>query len=333
MADAVEQENIDEKADLKHVGRMRQTRIFLGKLFRMFIYQRDWKLLPMAAVIAGAVAIASGGNMFKTMEGTATGALSLTCVCLWNGFFNSIQVVCRERDIIKREHRSGLHISAYIMAHVYYQSFLCIMQTVITILICDFAGFAFPKAGVITPWFILDFGITLFLITFAADMLSLFISSFVRTTTSAMTVMPFLLIFELIFSGAVFSLSGSAEKLEDLTATKWGVDCLCAEADYNSQPMVSAWNQLFAMRDMELDFDIPGIDVKSVKPVKEITNYMMDNHLVSEFTHETGQYAQVSSYDKSVSNVCKCWIVLFLMGALFISASIISLEFVDHDKR
>ena len=36
-----------------HRGRGAQVFIYLGKLLRMFIYQSDWKVLPMAALIAG----------------------------------------------------------------------------------------------------------------------------------------------------------------------------------------------------------------------------------------------------------------------------------------
>ncbi len=172
---------------IRHSDRLEQVKIYTGKLFRMFVFQNDWKLLPMAAIIAGAVAFVTGKNMFKTMEGTAVGALALTCICLWNGFFNSIQVICRERPIIKREHRAGLHISAYIFAHIIYQAFLCVLQSVITLGVCMAAKMAFPSEGFLTDWFLRDMGITLFLITFTADMLSLLISSFVKNTTAAMT--------------------------------------------------------------------------------------------------------------------------------------------------
>ena len=96
----------------KHTGRVAQVFIYLGKCLRMFVYQSDWKVLPMGAVIAALVTMVVGANLFKTQEGTKLGVFALVCVCIWNGFFNSIQVVCRERDIIKREHRAGLHMSA-----------------------------------------------------------------------------------------------------------------------------------------------------------------------------------------------------------------------------
>ena len=119
---------MNERTNLKHTGHISQTVIYLGKLFRMFIFQNDWKVLPMSAVIAGLVSFAVGKNLFRTMEGTLTGTFALSCVCIWNGFFNSIQSVCRERAIIKREHRSGLHISSYVAAHMIYQSLLCVLQ-------------------------------------------------------------------------------------------------------------------------------------------------------------------------------------------------------------
>ena len=114
----------------RHTGRLSQTGIYLGKMFRMFIYQNDWKVLPMSAVIAGLVAFVLGSSLFVTQEGTLMGSFALSCICIWNGFFNSIQNVCRERAIIKRGHRSGLHISSYVAAHMIYQAFLCLCQTV-----------------------------------------------------------------------------------------------------------------------------------------------------------------------------------------------------------
>lgn len=106
---------------------------------------------------------------------------------IWVGVFNSIQNICREREIIKREHRTGLHISAYV----------------------------------------------------AADMMGLAVSSVVKSTTTAMTVMPFLLIIQLIFSGSIFPLTGPAQKVSALTISKWGQRVLCIEANLNEIPSVA----------------------------------------------------------------------------------------------
>ena len=105
---------------VRHRGRIAQIGIFFGKFVRMFVYQSDWKVLPMAALIAGLVGFALGADFGVNMEGTLTGAFAIVCVCIWNGSFNSIQVVCRERSVIKREHRSGMHVSSYVTAHMIY---------------------------------------------------------------------------------------------------------------------------------------------------------------------------------------------------------------------
>ena len=124
----------------RHRGRGAQVFIYLGKLLRMFVYQSDWKVLPMAALIAGLVGMVVRRKFFVNMEGTVMGAFAMVCVCIWNGCFNSIQVICRERDVIKREHRSGMHISSYITAHMIYQALLCLMQVVVTLVVTKQVG-------------------------------------------------------------------------------------------------------------------------------------------------------------------------------------------------
>ena len=112
---------------IRNTGRISQIWIYLGKFLRMFVYQNDWKVLPMSAIIAGLVAIVVRSMLFRSMIDTLEGAFSLTCVAIWNGCFNSIQVICRERDVVKRDHRSGMHITSYVAAHLIYQAMLCLL--------------------------------------------------------------------------------------------------------------------------------------------------------------------------------------------------------------
>jgi len=188
----------ENKASLEHTTRLGQVGIYLGKFFRMFINEKSWKVFPMAALVAFIVASVCN-NVFVNMEGTLIGALAFSCVCVWNGFFNSIQTVCKERLIIKREHRAGLHITSYVIAHMIYQAFLCLIQTLICILVYRILDIPFPDKSCLSGNFTIDFGVTLFLITYAADMLALCVSCIVKNTTAAMTVVPFLMIIQLIF--------------------------------------------------------------------------------------------------------------------------------------
>ena len=309
---------------VRHQGRLAQTGIYLGKFLRMFIYQSDWKVLPMGAVIAAVVTFVVGANLFKTQEGTKLGVFALVCVCIWNGFFNSIQVVCREREIIKREHRAGLHMSAYVAAQMIYQLLLCAAQTVVTLIICRLTGVVIPEAGVITRSGMVDIGITILLITYAADMMALMVSCIVRNTTTAMTTMPFLLIFQLVFSGGFFELNGFAEKIQYLTISHWGMNSLCTIGRYNDLPMVTLWNTLIKFKDVE---------VAGATPLKDLLVFMEENGYRDNFLLWAGQQNQLAEYAAAPETVRKYWAVLLLLLVAFAILAVIALEFIDRDKR
>ena len=270
----------------RYRGRIEQVGICFVRLLRMFVYQNDWKLLPMSVVIAGLVSLVVRNDFFVTMEGTLKGALALSCVSIWNGCFNSVQVICREREIIKREHRSGMHISSYIVSHMLYQALLCLVQSVLTIYVCVLMGIKFPTEGILTPFMIFDVGITVFLISYSSDMIALWISTLVHNTTTAMSIMPFLLIMQLVFSGGIFSLPSWSNGISKLMISNYGVKCIAAQADYNNLPMATAWNTLMKLKntDVEAEFSVEQImnmldasnDDEMVqairtKPVDEIT--------------------------------------------------------------
>ena len=240
------------KFRIRYRGRSAQIWIYLGKLLRSFVYQNDWKVLPMAALIAGLVGMVIRKRMFLNMEGTLMGAFAMVCVCIWNGCFNSIQVICRERDVIKREHRSGMHISSYIFSHMLYQALLCLGQTAVTLYVTLATEVKSPLIGEVLPIYFLEFGISLFLITYASDMLSLWISSLARTTTTAMTIMPFVLIFQLVFSGGMLTLPAWTESLTHFTISNPGLKVIAAQADANHRPYATIASMVSKMRDNEV---------------------------------------------------------------------------------
>ena len=267
--------NLAEQWRNRRKGRGAQTMIYTGKLLRMFVYQTDWKVLPMSAIIAALVSMVIRKDFFLTMEGNLKGAFAVTCVSIWNGCFNSIQVICRERNVLKREHRAGLHISSYIFSHMIYQALLCVAQTVITLVVFRMMKVQMPREGLITDWLVVDMGITIFLMSYASDMLSLFVSSLAHTTTTAMTIMPFVLIFQLVFSGGIFNLPAWSQGLANYTISNYGLKCVAAHADYNNSPMVTAWNTLLKLKDHE---------VGGTVTVGQILDFLSDkdNTLVNE---------------------------------------------------
>lgn len=293
----------DEIIDLKYIGRLGQIRIFFLKFIRMFIYRNDWVTIPMAALIAGLVAMALGSRFGVDIEGTLMGVFALMCVSLWNGTFNSIQVICRERDVIKREHRSGMHISSFIFAHMLYQALISLIQCVVTLITVSVVGMNMKGAGLITPYLILDIGISLFLTTYAADMLALFISALVHTTTLAMTIMPFVLIFQMVFSGGLFPLPQDAQAITYVTISRPSFNSLSAIMNINALPYKSINDMVNIMDQIDIDVTLSGAEVldmlsnnddENVRQIRDIAvNKSMTVRELCELILNDDQFAEL----------------------------------------
>jgi hypothetical protein len=191
-------------------------------------------------------------------------------------------------------------------------------------MVCRYAGVHIPEKGIIFSKGIVDIGITLFIITFASDMMALMISCLVHNTTTAMTLMPFLLIFQLIFSGGLIYLEGAAKKLTGFTIARWGLAALCTLANYNSQPMVSLWNEIWKFRSMEIE---------GHQPIKIFTDKIIQEGRLNEFLQESGSYNQNAAYLYDKANLLLSWRNMIIMAVLFVVIAVLLLKRVDRDKR
>lgn len=290
------------------VSRLGQIRIYTGKCFRIFFYEKGWKVILFAAVIAGMITYVLSDHIFEINDDTKTGCFAIVCACIWIGIFNSIQSICREREIIKREHRTGLHISSYIIAHMIYEMAVCLVQAVIVIGILS-AFVELPEEGMFFD-LRLEYFVSIFLIIYASDVLGIAVSSIVKTETAAMTVMPFVLILQLVFSGAIFPLEGLSNPLSCLTLSRWGMAAMGTSVDLNMLPT----NITLQKFEWSTSPDYVGDTYDSVYDVVKEQEYEMD----FEF------------YPGHLVNI---WLVLIGYTALYGAVSIIGLEFVDKDKR
>ena len=362
-----------KKMIVRHRGRGSQIWIYLGKLLRTFIYQNDWKVLPMSALIAGLVGMVIRRKMFLNMEGTIMGSFAIVCVCIWNGCFNSIQSVCRERDVIKREHRSGMHISSYIVSHMIYQLLICLLQTGITLYITALTGVQYPEKGLFTPWLIVDLGISMLLITYASDMLSLWVSTIARTSTTAMTIMPFILIFQLVFSGGMITIPEWAQPFTNFTISSTGLKVVSAQADTNNRPFVTISDMIHKMRSNEINveftveealnqaqstlstFEVDGKEelneaIEKIKnnpqlqeylsekisysmTVGEVLDYVGENKVGDYISQKASEASYKAEYENSKDIIMGYWGKLALFIFVFSLLAMITLEFIDKDKR
>lgn len=215
---------------------MMQAHVYFKKIFRIAMREKAWKFIVFAAIISFIVAAITGGDMYETFDQTNSGFFTLASACIWIGIFNSIQSICKEHEIIRAEYRQGMKISAYITANVTWQALLCLVQSIVIFgICCIFMDFSKSAHLLISPYF--ENFITVYLLTFSSAVLGIMVSSIAGTPTTAMTIMPFVLIIQLIMSGVLFTLKDFADAISYITLSKWGMSAFGSVADLNTYNM------------------------------------------------------------------------------------------------
>lgn len=288
------------------IGRIGQIKIYVGKCFRTFINEKGWKSLISTLIMAFVIAWIVGDDTFAIFENTEAGVFAMICGCIWTGLFNSIQSICRERAIIKREHRTGLHISSYIISHMIFEFVLCLVEAVILTTVFDIFR-DFPEKGVVFDWIWLEFFVSFTLITFCADALGLLVSCVVKTENAAMTVMPFILIIQLVMCGFMFVLPDYAEPVKEVTISKWGLSAICSTADVN-----------------ELPNNITLVKLEEIQAV---------NPEVEDWKEADIEQEADDQYKAETKHIVTCWGVLAGYSALYGFIGTLLLKLVDKDKR
>ena len=218
----------------KGIGGMMQMGILMCRYAELIKndIQRLGMLLLQPIAIALLLAVVADENVFEIYESTKSILFALSCAGMWIGLFNSIQEICKERVILKREYMSNLKLWAYILSKYMVQAVLGVVQALlITIVFAMAVGM--PEKGLLSSNAFLDIFLTLWLTIMASMALGLVISAMVKTGDKAMTCAPFVLIIQLLFSGILFELKGAGEIIAYVTVSKWSVESLGSIANLN----------------------------------------------------------------------------------------------------
>lgn len=167
--------------------------------------------------------------------GTQTGLFMLACVAIFVGICNSIQEICKERNILKREYMTNLRLSSYIISKLVVQGLICAVQILLIMVIffISVCNKAYPSSGVIFGSAMIEMYITMFLIAFASDTIALLISSIVKNSSTANTFIPIVLIVQIVFSGVLFDLGETMDNIAGIMISKWGIAALAATCRLN----------------------------------------------------------------------------------------------------
>lgn len=195
-----------------------------GELIRNDV-PRLMLLLLQPVLIAILIRLVSDDDVFEVFEPTKQILFTFSCSGIWIGIFNTIQEICKERAILKREYMSNLRLSAYVLSKYVMQFLVSFLQTVIFVGLFLLLMGNVPSEGVVLPGAVEIF-ITMWLTIYASSAMGLLVSSVMKNGDRAMAVSPFLLIIQLLFSGILFSLDGASQIISYFTVSRWSVESL-----------------------------------------------------------------------------------------------------------
>lgn len=194
--------------------------------------QRLLILLLQAPLLSILISVVADDNAFTQYEMTKSILFALSCSAFWIGILNSIQEVCKERVILKREYMTGLRLTSYIASKLIVLGILCFIQSILLIGVFTIL-IGLPDKGLYIAPFI-EFLITTFLTMFSATAMGIFVSSLFKNSDRVMTVAPILLMPQILFSGLVFKLTGIAKKISILTTCRWAMEGYGTVSDLNN---------------------------------------------------------------------------------------------------
>jgi ABC transport system ATP-binding/permease protein len=166
-----------------------------------------------------------------------------SCIAIWIGLSNSIQEIAKESAIYFRERLLNLGLFPYIGSKIAVRGLINFLQTIL-MAIAVVLAFKSPESDLI-PWY-LGFAITTFLTLIASTSLSLMISAWVDNENKGNSLLPLVMIPQIILSGVLFDLDGWSSKLSWLMLSRWSVGAYGAIADVNAiAPTVPNLEKIF----------------------------------------------------------------------------------------
>lgn len=258
-------------------------------------------LLLQGPLIALLLSLVAGENVFQKVFVSQQMLFSLSCAAVWVGLMNSIQEICKERGILRREYMSDMRLDSYIASKLLVQAGLCFVQSLLTVTVFSFSV-GMPESGTIGNVPFIEIHITIFLVMVASSALGLLVSSVAKNPDRAMVFAPILLIPQLLFSGILFTLEGATNIISWFCASRWSMQALGNIADCNT--LLDAYYRRI------LGTTYSGQQLEN----------MVHSYIVPMYKH-------------SVWNLILTWFVLIFTTVCLSGVCLLTLRSLKNDKR
>ena len=139
-----------------------------------------------------------------------------------------------------------------------------------------------------------------------------------------MTVMPFILIIQLVLSGFI-ALPEALSDATNLMLSKWGVMSLCVISDYNSLPAVMIWNKMVASGDR--------IDLGGGVTMGQLLGIVEEQGMRDTILQKLGEANAREDFAANLTNLVNSWGHLIAFTVVYAVIAVVFLEFIDKDSR
>jgi ABC-type multidrug transport system ATPase subunit len=147
----------------------------------------------------------------------------LGCTLVWLGIINAAREICKEIPIWQRERHAGVRPAPYLLSKFLVLGGLCLAQVVLWLVLIAVL-FGFPDGGGFFGFFCVGVATAI-----SGVAVGLVISAAMPNPDRAMTVVPLVMIPQLLFSGAIISLAemgGFGQAVSALFSGRWAFEGL-----------------------------------------------------------------------------------------------------------
>ena len=211
----------------------RQLKILISRYIKVISndFQQLFLLIAQAPVVAVLLAMVASEDIYSSYDDTKAIMFSIGCASIWLGLLNSVQEICKEKVILQKEHMADLKLSTYLLSKFIVQGIIAFIQAMLLVGIFQKLVGSSEYSIIIDNYW--DIQIISFLSILAAAATGLFISAIVKNANIAMSLIPLILVPQLLCSGMLFKLEGIADFVSNFVLCRWTVEALGTSVNLN----------------------------------------------------------------------------------------------------
>ena len=151
---------------------------------------------------------------------------------VWFGVINAAREICKEAHVLRRERLAGLRAGPYLGSKIVVLFALVLVQSGLLLGVVAL-GTTMPGSGVLVPP-TLELFITIALSGLGGIALGLCVSAVASTPDKATSLIPIVLVPQVLFSGIMFALHGIPKAMSYVVSSRAAVDAMSATIDTNA---------------------------------------------------------------------------------------------------